>query len=107
MIPSTIGGVPVTTIGSNAFSSNLLTSVTIPSSVTSIWNDAFNYNKLTSVTIPSSVISIWGGAFWNQASVWGWTVYGPASWYVYTTYLNNSGNEFDKSKLASYVWNQP
>ena len=66
-IPSTIGGVAVTSIGSDAFSDYSLTSVTIPDSVTSIRNSAFQNNNLTSVTIPSSVTSIGHGAFQNNS----------------------------------------
>ena len=91
-IPSTINGLPVTSIGdyafSTPFSSNTnLTSITIPNSVTSVGNfafqscislinvtignsvtsigvDAFQYcTNLTSVTIPSSVTSIGPYAF--------------------------------------------
>jgi len=62
-IPSEIGGVGVVAMGGYAFSSNQLTSVTIPNSVTSIGGGAFQGNQLTSVTIPNSVTSIGGGAF--------------------------------------------
>ena len=69
-IPAQINGIPVTSIGNNAFSpssyGNLLTSVTIPNSVTSIGNDAFNGNQLTSVTIPNSVTSIGSYAFYSN-----------------------------------------
>ncbi|MCB9819732.1 leucine-rich repeat protein [Candidatus Nomurabacteria bacterium] len=66
-IPSSIGGVEVTSIGNYAFSSNQLTSVTIPDSVTSIGDGAFGSNQLTSVTIPDSVTSIGNYAFYyNQ-----------------------------------------
>ena len=58
MIPSTIGGVAVTSIGGSAFRENNLTSVTIPNSVTSIGGYAFYNNSLTSVTIPDNVTSI-------------------------------------------------
>ena len=59
-VPGTLGGVAVTTIGSNAFSFNTtLTSVTLSSGVTSIGDSAFNgCSNLTSVVIPSGVTSI-------------------------------------------------
>jgi hypothetical protein len=58
VIPSTIGGVSVTTIGFQAFYGNQLTSVTIPDSVKTIGSQAFHSNDLTSVTIPNSVTTI-------------------------------------------------
>src|SRR5664280_3119177 len=65
VIPSTLGGCPVTNIGDVAFFSKVaLTSVTIPNSVTSIGAAAFSACRaLTSVTIPNSVTSIEAGAF--------------------------------------------
>ena len=64
-IPSTINGLPVTSIGGYAFvDCTSLTSVTIPDSVTSIEDYAFlDCTSLTSVTIPDSVTSIGAGAF--------------------------------------------
>jgi hypothetical protein len=67
VIPDTIDGYSVTSIGYEAFRSNQLASVTIPDSVTSIGYGAFWDNQLTSVTIPDSVTSIGEWAFyWNQ-----------------------------------------
>ena len=66
IIPSTIGGVSVTTLGAESFRSNSLTSVVIPSGVTSIGNSAFRDNSLTTITIPNTVTTIGQMAFMNN-----------------------------------------
>ena len=63
VIPSSINGVPVTTIGEYAFRYNNLTSVVIPDSVTTIGGGAFERNYLTSIVIPNSVTTIGEYAF--------------------------------------------
>ena len=65
IIPSELGGKPVTAIGEDAFFKNkTITGVKIPEGVTSIGNSAFSYcNSLTEVTIPKSVTSIGDNAF--------------------------------------------
>jgi len=65
VLPSTLGGYPVTEIGSTAFENcTWLTSVTIPDSVTTINYGAFyNCTALDSVTIGSRVTSIAGTVF--------------------------------------------
>lgn len=70
-IPSSIGGYPVTSIGTQAFIfSGRITSIIIPSGVTSIGESAFsNCIKLTSVTIPSSVTTIGKSAFSSCSSL--------------------------------------
>ena len=64
IIPSTIDGLPVSDIGTNAFQGTALTSVTIPDSVVDIASIAFCFcGALTNVTIPDSVTSIGAYAF--------------------------------------------
>jgi hypothetical protein len=66
-IPSTINGLPVTSVGDSAFDpgcsgnqfSSPMTSVTIPNTIISIGNGGFEYCWcLTSITIPTSVTSL-------------------------------------------------
>jgi hypothetical protein len=71
VIPDTINGLPVTTLGAAAFyQSYNLTNVTIPDSVTSIGSNAFYYcTGLIDVTIGNNVTSIWDEAFENCTSL--------------------------------------
>ena len=71
VIPDTIDGKSVTSIGAWVFSGfTSLTSITIPDSVTSIGEYAFGgCTSLTSITIPDSVTSIGDSAFWNCTSL--------------------------------------
>ncbi len=66
-IPATLGGYPVTSIGSSAFyDCSGLTSVVIPESVTSIGSGTFrSCSSLTSVVIPEGVTSIGSSAFYD------------------------------------------
>ena len=65
VIPSMLGGYPVTKLGACSFSSIPVTSVIIPDTVTVI-DGAFCGNKsLVSVTIPDSVVSIESDSFYN------------------------------------------
>jgi hypothetical protein len=70
IIPSTITGKPVTSIGANAFFNNSkVTSVTIPDSVTSIGANAFASTSMFSVVIGTNVTSIGDGAFAGAGEV--------------------------------------
>jgi len=71
VIPSELGGKPVTAIGNEAFLENTtITSVKIPEGVTSIKDSAFqSCGSLTEVTIPKSVTSIGDNAFTGCSSL--------------------------------------
>lgn len=63
-IPSTVNGLPVTSIGDSAFfGDSSLTTIFIPNTVTNISNQAFWNCGLSSVNIPDSVVSIGSSAF--------------------------------------------
>jgi hypothetical protein len=71
VIPNTIEGNPVTSIGDWAFNNcTSLTSITIGNSVTSIGDYAFlRCTSLTSITIPDNVTSIGNDTFYNCSSL--------------------------------------
>jgi alpha-tubulin suppressor-like RCC1 family protein len=75
-IPATIGGLPVTTIGQNAFQSkSSVTSVVIPNGVTTIMDAAFaGCSGMTAITLPNSLTSIGGYVFDGCSSLQGITI---------------------------------
>ena len=66
VIPAKISGLPVYSIGKNAFANKRLTKVTLPEGLKIIDESAFANNRLTSVVIPNTVISIVDDAFLNN-----------------------------------------
>ena len=68
VIPSTLGGVTVTAIGTRAFDGiPAITALTIPNTVTEIGSSAFEYAQITTLVIPDSVITIGSTAFYSMA----------------------------------------
>jgi hypothetical protein len=66
VLPTTLGGLPVTKVGDGAFPSLGLTSVTLGDSLVSIGHSAFMFNLISTLVVPNSVISIGEQAFgWN------------------------------------------
>lgn len=80
-IPGSINGVPVTSIGNNAFRDcSNLTSITIPASIISIGSYAFSHcSSLTSITIPASVTSIGNNAFFYCSALTSITIPGSVT----------------------------
>ncbi|MCL2834737.1 MAG: leucine-rich repeat domain-containing protein [Treponema sp.] len=66
IIPDTIWGDPVVSIGKEAFANKNLTNVLISSNVSSIGEKAFSDNQLTTILIPNSVTYIGDAAFRTQ-----------------------------------------
>jgi hypothetical protein len=90
VIPDTILGQTVTSIGKRAFENNNLTSVTIPNSVTYIGVYAFANNNLTSVTLPANVeldYHSFDGVYWD---------------YYYLDHFYDAGGK----KAGTYVLNK-
>ena len=67
VIPNTLGGYSVTSIGTYAFYQDGLTSLTLPNTLVSIADYAFEANPLTTVSIPDSVETIGIGAFYRNS----------------------------------------
>ena len=63
IIPETLSGVDVISIGRDAFRLKSLTAVILPNKLLTIGREAFSRNSLTSITIPDLVTEIEYGAF--------------------------------------------
>ena len=96
VIPGTINGHLVTSIGTNAFQSASLTVVTfIPTNITSIEDSAFFDCDVTNVTIPASVTNIGETAFGYCFNLTNITVAASDP-----DYSSSSGVLFDKAQVA-------
>lgn len=70
VIPASIGGYPVASIGENAFASSGITSIILADGISRIDDSAFLYcHALKKVTLPSSITSIGSGAFYDCESL--------------------------------------
>ncbi len=71
LIPSTLGGYPVTSIGGSAFNQcRKITSVIFPDSVRKIGNSAFYYcTKIKSIALPNNITEIGARAFFSCSAL--------------------------------------
>jgi len=70
VIPGSLDGFPVVSIGNQAFTGKQLRSVSIPAGVRSIGQSAFqNCSRLTAINIPETVSNLEGGVFLGCSSL--------------------------------------
>lgn len=69
VIPDTLGGYPVTEIGSNALREKGLIGVTLPNTLVTIGDYAFIFDQINTLDIPDSVTSIGKSAFFENVIV--------------------------------------
>ena len=104
VIPSTLGGYPVTAIGDYAFQyKTSITSVTIPEGVTSIGEKAFfGCENLATITIPSTLEIIGGQAFDICIKISRVNISDIAAW-CSISFTDDSSNPFRRS-LSSNIY---
>ncbi|MBR2476991.1 MAG: leucine-rich repeat domain-containing protein [Clostridia bacterium] len=102
VIPSTLGGYPVTSIGDAAFyTCSNLTNITLRNGITSIGNQAFcDCKSLTNISIPQSVTSIGESVFYGCSSLTRIDVDPDNSNY----YSNTDGVVFNKDKTELIIY---
>ncbi|MHA7965953.1 leucine-rich repeat protein [Paenibacillus sp. CAU 1782] len=121
VIPETLSGVAVTSIGRSAFDTYgtakpKLASVVIPNSVVEIQTYAFRYNSLTSIDLPDNLLRIGASAFENNpltSVVFPDSVTSIGNYAFYMSDLTSitlsenlktiSGGAFDTNKLTRLV----
>jgi hypothetical protein len=94
VIPSAIGGVPVTALTSGAFMGRNITSIVIPDSVTFISDNVFRDTPLTSISLGNGITYIGWDAFVGTQLT---SIVIPDS----TTFISN--NAFDGVPLTSLI----
>lgn len=102
LVPDTLGGYPVTAIGTSAFlNCSEMTGITIPDSVVSIGSSAFeNCYALAEFTVTAGVTSVGDSAFRSCTSLKKFNVESGNT--VYTTDETGVLFSSDKTKIVSY-----
>lgn len=105
VIPCTINGETVTSIGGFAFGLKWLTSVKIPNTIVDIWSDAFYVNQIVEIIIPNSVTSIWKSAFQQNQLINLIIPNSVTNIWDYAFYVNKLTNIVIWNNVTS-IWNQ-
>lgn len=102
IIPDELGGLPVTSIGENAFSETKVKSITIPDTVTNIGDYAFaDCPNLTKIKMPSSAIYVGKCAFRNCKALTDVLVEGVAE-FAFEGCINLKTVKIPDSTMDSY-----